>query len=103
MEMIYVGSDVVAVFRRGGARSQEGQDKGVRGFTLFFSPSVGGGRYFLFVTHFPWPSLPFSSRGEFLFKLLLIGDSGVGKSCLLLRFSVRPPPSPFRFVFALGF
>jgi len=25
--------------------------------------------------------------GEFLFKLLLIGDSGVGKSCLLLRFS----------------
>lgn len=24
---------------------------------------------------------------DFLFKLLLIGDSGVGKSCLLLRFS----------------
>jgi hypothetical protein len=24
-----------------------------------------------------------------LFKLLLIGDSGVGKSCLLLRFAVR--------------
>ena len=24
---------------------------------------------------------------DYLFKLLLIGDSGVGKSCLLLRFS----------------
>jgi len=24
-----------------------------------------------------------------LFKLVLIGDSGVGKSCLLLRFAVR--------------
>lgn len=24
---------------------------------------------------------------DFLFKLLLIGDSGVGKSCLLLRFA----------------
>lgn len=30
-------------------------------------------------------SLPFS---DYLFKLLLIGDSGVGKSCLLLRFAV---------------
>ncbi|KAI8606945.1 ras-related protein rab-1A [Chytriomyces sp. MP71] len=26
-------------------------------------------------------------RGDYLFKLLLIGDSGVGKSCLLLRFA----------------
>ena len=26
---------------------------------------------------------------DFLFKLLLIGDSGVGKSCLLLRFGAR--------------
>lgn len=26
---------------------------------------------------------------SYLFKLLLIGDSGVGKSCLLLRFAVR--------------
>jgi hypothetical protein len=26
-------------------------------------------------------------RYDFLFKLLLIGDSGVGKSCLLLRFA----------------
>ncbi|XP_048653750.1 ras-like GTP-binding protein YPT1, partial [Marmota marmota marmota] len=25
--------------------------------------------------------------GDYLFKLLLIGDSGVGKSCLLLRFA----------------
>lgn len=43
-----------------------------------------------------------SSRcSDYLFKLLLIGDSGVGKSCLLLRFAVSktfvafllvPPP-----------
>ncbi len=26
---------------------------------------------------------------DFFFKILLIGDSGVGKSCLLLRFAVR--------------
>ena len=25
---------------------------------------------------------------DYLFRLLLIGDSGVGKSCLLLRFAV---------------
>ena len=29
---------------------------------------------------------------DYLFKLVLIGDSGVGKSCLLLRFAVRPLP-----------
>ena len=29
-----------------------------------------------------------SSFSDYLFKLLLIGDSGVGKSCLLLRFAV---------------
>jgi hypothetical protein len=28
-----------------------------------------------------------SYRYDYLFKLLLIGDSGVGKSCLLLRFA----------------
>lgn len=28
------------------------------------------------------------SGSDYLFKLLLIGDSGVGKSCLLLRFAV---------------
>jgi Ras-related protein Rab-1A len=27
------------------------------------------------------------SPSDYLFKLLLIGDSGVGKSCLLLRFA----------------
>lgn len=32
---------------------------------------------------------------DYLFKLLLIGDSGVGKSCLLLRFAVR-----IKFLFA---
>jgi RecA-family ATPase len=26
---------------------------------------------------------------DYLFKMVLIGDSGVGKSCLLLRFAVR--------------
>lgn len=38
---------------------------------------------------------PFLSS-DYLFKLLLIGDSGVGKSCLLLRFAVSkksPVPS----------
>ena len=35
-------------------------------------------------------TFPFLSYfSDFLFKLLLIGDSGVGKSCLLLRFAVR--------------
>ena len=29
---------------------------------------------------------------DYLFILVLIGDSGVGKSCLLLRFAVRRPP-----------
>lgn len=28
---------------------------------------------------------------DYLFKLVLIGDSGVGKSCLLLRFAVSSP------------
>lgn len=28
---------------------------------------------------------------DYLFKLVLIGDSGVGKSCLLLRFAVSFP------------
>jgi hypothetical protein len=32
-------------------------------------------------------SLTNCSRYDYLFKLLLIGDSGVGKSCLLLRFA----------------
>lgn len=42
----------------------------------------------------PWASRPQRtaadvdpSRYDYLFKLLLIGDSGVGKSCLLLRFA----------------
>ena len=30
---------------------------------------------------------PFSFPSDYLFKLVLIGDSGVGKSCLLLRFA----------------
>ena len=34
----------------------------------------------------PYPPLT-ETRYDYLFKLLLIGDSGVGKSCLLLRFA----------------
>lgn len=33
-------------------------------------------------------STPFIS--DFLYKILLIGNSGVGKSCLLMRYSVTP-------------
>ncbi|KAI9190256.1 ras GTPase [Blastocladiella emersonii ATCC 22665] len=33
------------------------------------------------------PSLIMNPEYDYLFKLLLIGDSGVGKSCLLLRFA----------------
>jgi len=40
-------------------------------------------------THNPHPSSSYSLSpySDYLFKLLLIGDSGVGKSCLLLRFA----------------
>lgn len=31
--------------------------------------------------------LTFRARSDYLFNILLIGDSGVGKSCLLLRFA----------------
>lgn len=34
---------------------------------------------------------------DYLFKLLLIGDSGVGKSCLLLRFAVSNCTTVFSF------
>ena len=34
----------------------------------------------------------YSPFSDYLFKLLLIGDSGVGKSCLLLRFAVSSFP-----------
>lgn len=34
-----------------------------------------------------FPPLFTPSHSDYLFKLLLIGDSGVGKSCLLLRFA----------------
>ena len=30
----------------------------------------------------------FSVSSDYLFKVLMIGNSGVGKSCLLLRFAV---------------
>ena len=35
----------------------------------------------------PRELMPGEPRYDYLFKLLLIGDSGVGKSCLLLRFA----------------
>ena len=34
-----------------------------------------------------YPLERMNSEYDYLFKLLLIGDSGVGKSCLLLRFA----------------
>ena len=44
-------------------------------------------------------SVPLTSSA-YLFKLLLIGNSGVGKSCILMRYAVRNlPPTrllPFR-------
>jgi hypothetical protein len=36
---------------------------------------------------FPVSVIDAATRYDYLFKLLLIGDSGVGKSCLLLRFA----------------
>ncbi len=52
----------------------------------------GKGFFFFFFVFISFSFLnPFSSVGQgaydYLIKLLLIGDSGVGKSCLLLRFS----------------
>lgn len=44
--------------------------------------------------HSSWRPAP---ADDYLFKLLLIGDSGVGKSCLLLRFAVKSPPTPWTF------
>lgn len=41
----------------------------------------------LWMLRFLWNSLSPPSPSDLLFKLLLIGDSGVGKSCLLLRFA----------------
>ena len=32
-------------------------------------------------------SIDMAKTYDFLFKLLLIGDSGVGKTCILVRFS----------------
>lgn len=37
-------------------------------------------------------TFPSFLSSDYLFKLLLIGDSGVGKSCLLLRFAVSKKP-----------
>ena len=50
--------------------------------TLYFSCRLLKFVFFLNIIKF----LLFFS--DYLFKLLLIGDSGVGKSCLLLRFAV---------------
>ena len=65
-----------------------------RNFWLFDSRT-----YPLFQSPFPPPTLATMSKSapsstskqrdyDYLFKLVLIGDSGVGKSCLLLRFAV---------------
>lgn len=57
------------------------------GFLLFFFSFV------VCLTFLP------NSCSDYLFKLLLIGDSGVGKSCLLLRFAVSYPASPLSLYF----
>ena len=45
-------------------------------------------RLFAFgLNHDLLPLTMHASEYDYLFKLLLIGDSGVGKSCLLLRFA----------------
>jgi len=51
------------------------------GSSVAFDNNLCGSLTFLFF-------LPFAHfHSDYLFKLLLIGDSGVGKSCLLLRFA----------------
>ena len=44
----------------------------------------------------PWnvPDDAVAPDYDYLFILVLIGDSNVGKSCLLLRFAVSPPRAP---------
>lgn len=42
-----------------------------------------------FKNNFFFLKLTFLKNSDYFFKLLLIGDSGVGKSCLILRFAVR--------------
>lgn len=58
------------------------------GFTV--ADFIGGPEYapFKLVRLLSGKQLPDQTRRyDYLFKLLLIGDSGVGKSCLLLRFA----------------
>jgi len=45
-------------------------------------------KFFIKIFLFVRVSKLFFCFSDYLFKLLLIGDSGVGKSCLLLRFAV---------------
>lgn len=52
--------------------------------TAFYSPFLPTHISLLLLLDLRTPCL-FCS--DYLFKLLLIGDSGVGKSCLLLRFA----------------
>lgn len=42
-----------------------------------------------------WTITFICANSDYLFKLLLIGDSGVGKSCLLLRFAVSSMHLPY--------
>ncbi len=50
-------------------------------FSVFFFFFFFLFRFFFFSNFFT------AAKSDYLFKLLLIGDSGVGKSCLLLRFA----------------
>ncbi|XP_057473974.1 ras-related protein RABD2a-like [Actinidia eriantha] len=58
-------------------------------FPVDFLPSEGdnSGSVALEPLVFTTPETIMNPEYDYLFKLLLIGDSGVGKSCLLLRFS----------------
>ena len=84
--------------RRGGERARDG----VLGVVSITRPAPALARLarVRLAASALWPPLRSDrgsgARSDFLFKMLLIGDSGVGKSCLLLRFAVRclPPCAP---------
>lgn len=53
-------------------------------FDCLVTVSISKSRFkLMIISHF----FSFLNHSDYLFKLLLIGDSGVGKSCLLLRFA----------------
>lgn len=55
-------------------------------FTIKFAIIYAPNTILTYYTSPLYPKIAFYDS-DYLFKLLLIGDSGVGKSCLLLRFA----------------